>query len=83
MTMAGKLIQIKVIKTAETPKDPWVMTIQDNRQIRSYLTRGNSLLFNYRDDIYEAFGITEQEFLLLVPHLNKHLTPNNNGTGNH
>lgn len=81
--MAGKLIQIKVIKTIENSKEPWVLTIQDNRQIRSYLTRGNKLLFNYRDNIYEAFEVTEEDFLSMVPHLDKHLTQTNNGTRNY
>jgi hypothetical protein len=80
--MAGKLIQIKVVKTSDNSKDPWVLTIQDNMEIRSYLTRGKRLLFNYRDVVYEAFGLTEDDFLRLVPHLDKRLIHKNNGTGN-
>ena len=81
--MTGKLIQIKVIKTDDTTKEPWVMTIQDNLEIRSYLTRGKKLLFDYRDNIYEAFEVTQENFLRLVPHLDKHLINNSNGTRNH
>lgn len=81
--MAGKLIQIKVVKTSDTIKEPWVMTIQNNLQIRSYLTRGSKLLFNYRNDIYEAFEVAEEDFLSLVPHLDKRLILENHGTGNY
>jgi hypothetical protein len=80
--MAGKLMQIKVVKTSDTINEPWVMTIQNNLQIRSYLTRGSKLLFNYRNDIYEAFEVTEEDFLSLVPHLDKRLILENHGTGN-
>ena len=81
--MAGKLIQIKVVKTSEPSGQPWMMTIQNNLEIRSYLTRGNTLLFNYRGGIYETFDVTEDEFLSLVPHLSNRLIPENHGTGNH
>ena len=79
--MAGKLIQIRVVKTSEASPKPWLMTIQNNLEIRSYLIRENTLLFNYRGGIYETFNVTEEEFLSLVPHLDNRLTTNHHGTG--
>jgi len=71
--MAGKLIQIRVVMTKETDntQEPWNMTIEDSEEIKSYMTRGKNLLFNYKGDIYKAFDISEKEFLSMCNHLKK------------
>ena len=70
--MEGNIIQIQVVKTNGKHTEPWNMTIQNNEDIKAYMTQGKTLLFNFRGDIYEAYDITEQDFLKLVPHLDKH-----------
>ena len=74
--MAGQLIRIRVVQTGNTSTEPWEMIIQDNQDIKSYMTQGNKLLFNYQGSLYETFRMSEDQFLKLVPHLNKHQISN-------
>jgi hypothetical protein len=62
-------IKIRVLETKDQTKLPWEMTISDPQSITAYMIRGNLLMFNYRGDIYQAYDLTEQQFLTLCPHL--------------